>query len=222
MAATRPNSTAAGTSPRGSFRPEAAITALRGYLRHRETLVQSAVTHIQRMQKALVQMNLQLHLVVTDITGVTGMRILRDIVAGQTDGQLAKSIHRCVTKFNVPPRKLSSPFVAPPPPRDSRSECAHIQRMHSRANESSTPPWVTDITGVTGMRILRDIVAGQTDPHRLAKHRDHRCQSSEDRRCTHRQLSPRAPLRSRTSNSLMLFSSRSKPVTWPSNRTCSF
>ncbi len=82
---------------RGSFRPEAAITALRGYLRHRETLVQSAVTHIQRMQKALVQMNLQLHLVVTDITGVTGMRILRDIVAGQTDPhRLAKHRdHRC-------------------------------------------------------------------------------------------------------------------------------
>ena len=38
---------------------------------------------------------------------------------------------------------------------------------------------VTDITGVTGMRILRDIVAGQTDPRRLARHRDHRCQSSE-------------------------------------------
>ena len=82
---------------RGSFRPEAAITALRGYLRHRETLVQSAVSHIQRMQKALVQMNLQLHLVVSDITGVTGMRILRDIVAGQTDPhQLAKHRdHRC-------------------------------------------------------------------------------------------------------------------------------
>ena len=80
-----------------SIPPEAAITALRGYLRHRETLVQSAVTHIQRMQKALVQMNLQLHLVVTDITGVTGMRILRDIVAGQTDPhRLAKHRdHRC-------------------------------------------------------------------------------------------------------------------------------
>ena len=38
---------------------------------------------------------------------------------------------------------------------------------------------VTDITGVTGMRILRDIVAGQTDPRRLARHRDPRCQSSE-------------------------------------------
>ena len=45
---------------RGSFRPTAAIAALRAYLRHREALVQSAATHVQRMQKALVQMNLQL------------------------------------------------------------------------------------------------------------------------------------------------------------------
>jgi len=70
---------------RGSFRPAAAIAALRAYLRHRETLVQSAATHVQRMQKALVQMNLQLPIVISDITGVTGLRILRDIVAGQTD-----------------------------------------------------------------------------------------------------------------------------------------
>jgi transposase len=70
---------------RGSFRPTAAIAALRAYLRHRETLVQSAATHVQRMQKALVQMNLQLSTVLSDITGVTGLRIVRDIVAGQTD-----------------------------------------------------------------------------------------------------------------------------------------
>ena len=70
---------------RGSFRPTAAIAALRAYLRHRETLVQSAATHVQRMQKALVQMNLQLPTVISDITGVTGLRIVRDIVAGQTD-----------------------------------------------------------------------------------------------------------------------------------------
>ena len=49
------------------------------------TLVEGASAHVQRMQKALVQMNLQLPLVVADITGQTGMRILRDIVAGQTD-----------------------------------------------------------------------------------------------------------------------------------------
>jgi transposase len=70
---------------RSSFRPADAIVALRAYLRHRATLIESTATIIQRMQKALVQMNVQLPLVVTDITGVTGLRILRDIVAGQRD-----------------------------------------------------------------------------------------------------------------------------------------
>ena len=72
---------------RGSFRPADAIVALRAYLRHRATLIESAGAIIQRMQKALVQMNVQLPLVVSDITGVTGLRILRDIVAGQRDPQ---------------------------------------------------------------------------------------------------------------------------------------
>lgn len=70
---------------RGSFRPTAAIVALRTYLRHRAVLVESASMYVQRMQKSLVQMNVQLPLVVTDITGVTGLRIVRDIVAGQCD-----------------------------------------------------------------------------------------------------------------------------------------
>jgi transposase len=70
---------------RGSFRPTDAIVALRAYLRHRQTVIESASTYIQRMQKALVQMNLQLPLVVSDITGVTGLRILRNIVAGHRD-----------------------------------------------------------------------------------------------------------------------------------------
>jgi hypothetical protein len=78
---------------RGSFRPADGIVALRAYLRHRETLVQSAGTDIQRMQKALVQMNIQLPLVVSDITGGTGLRILRDIVAGRRDPQ-ALAEHR--------------------------------------------------------------------------------------------------------------------------------
>lgn len=72
---------------RGSFRPTAAIVTLRAYLRHRQTLIESAGIYIQRMQKALVQMNVQLPRVVSDITGVTGLRIIRDIVAGQRDPQ---------------------------------------------------------------------------------------------------------------------------------------
>jgi transposase len=70
---------------RGSFRPADGIFALRGYLRHRTTLIECVGALVQRMQKALVQMNVQLPLVVSDITGATGLRILRDIVAGQRD-----------------------------------------------------------------------------------------------------------------------------------------
>ncbi len=73
---------------RGSFRPDAEITAIRTLVRHRSTLVQEAAAHIQRMQKTLTMMNLQLHNVLTDVTGVTGMAILRDIVAGHTDPAL--------------------------------------------------------------------------------------------------------------------------------------
>jgi transposase len=68
---------------RGSFRPDAEIAGLRAYLRQRERLVEYAAAHIQHMQKALMEMNLQLHHVVSDITGATGMRIIRAIVAGE-------------------------------------------------------------------------------------------------------------------------------------------
>jgi transposase len=70
---------------RASFRPQAEIAGLRAYLRQRERLLDYAASHIQHMQKALMQMNLQLHHVVTDITGVTGMAIIRAIVAGERD-----------------------------------------------------------------------------------------------------------------------------------------
>ena len=68
---------------RGSFRPREAVVQLRAYLRWRERLVEYAAAHIQHMQKALMQMNVQLHHAVTDITGVTGMRIIRAIVDGE-------------------------------------------------------------------------------------------------------------------------------------------
>jgi transposase len=76
---------------RGSFRPTAAIVTLRAYLRHRQTLIESAGMYVQRIHKALIQMNVQVPRVVSDITGVTGLRILRDIVAGQRDPALLAS-----------------------------------------------------------------------------------------------------------------------------------
>ena len=68
-----------------SFRPKDAICGLRSYIRHRERLTQSTSTHIQRMQKALTEMNLHLNRVISDVTGVTGMAIIRAIVAGERD-----------------------------------------------------------------------------------------------------------------------------------------
>ena len=70
---------------RPSFRPSGDIAALRAYLRLRERHLDYAAAHIQHMQKALTFMNLQLHHVVTDVTGATGMRIIRAIVAGERD-----------------------------------------------------------------------------------------------------------------------------------------
>lgn len=72
---------------RASFRPMSEIVELRGYLRHRSRLIESAATEVQRMQKALMQMNVQLHHVVTDMTGKTGMTILRGIIAGERDAK---------------------------------------------------------------------------------------------------------------------------------------
>lgn len=68
-----------------SFRPPEAIVALRSLVRHREMLVQYRSAHIQHMQKALTQMNLRLTSVLSDITGVTGLKILRTILAGERD-----------------------------------------------------------------------------------------------------------------------------------------
>jgi transposase len=70
---------------RPSFRPGGDIAALRAYLRLRERHLDYAAAHIQHMQKALTFMNVQLHHVVTDITGATGMRIVRAIIGGERD-----------------------------------------------------------------------------------------------------------------------------------------
>jgi transposase len=76
---------------RASFRPEQAVCEIRSLMRHRENLVQMACVHVQHMHKSLDQMNLQIHHVISDITGVTGLAIVDAIVAGKTNpSELAK------------------------------------------------------------------------------------------------------------------------------------
>ncbi|MCI0549931.1 MAG: IS110 family transposase [Anaerolineae bacterium] len=71
----------------GSFRPQRDLVALRTLLRHRSQVVEHRSPHVQHMQKALLQMNVQLSQAVTDITGMTGQKIIRAILAGVREPQ---------------------------------------------------------------------------------------------------------------------------------------
>ena len=73
-----------------AFRPDEKTCQLRAYLRQRANLIRQGSRHVQHMQKALEQMNLKLTEVLSDVTGVTGLAILRAISAGERDrGTLA-------------------------------------------------------------------------------------------------------------------------------------
>lgn len=68
-----------------SFRPPAAVCAVRALVRHRDSLVRTGCEHLLRAQKALDQMNVQVHRAVTDITGETGLAIIEAIIKGERD-----------------------------------------------------------------------------------------------------------------------------------------
>src|SRR5215470_124335 len=78
-------------APLGSFRPAQAVCATRSIWRYRQQLLSTAGQYIQHMQAALDQMNLKLHYVIDDLTGLTGRAIIEAILGGQRDPvQLAK------------------------------------------------------------------------------------------------------------------------------------
>ena len=81
----------------GAFRPADQVCVLRSYLRQRAMLLTPAAQHIQHMQKALTQMNIKLQQVVSDITGVTGLAIIRAILAGERDPEQLAQLrdYRC-------------------------------------------------------------------------------------------------------------------------------
>ena len=87
---------------RASFRPEQDVCAVRSVLRHCESLVQIASVHVLHMQKALDQMNLQLHHVISDITGVTGIAIIEAILKGERDPRFCR---KCGTSGSKPRAK---------------------------------------------------------------------------------------------------------------------
>ena len=73
---------------RGAFRPDDKVCELRSITRQRAMLLKSQGRHVQHMQKALTQMNIQLANVISDVAGVTGQKIIREIVAGERDAEV--------------------------------------------------------------------------------------------------------------------------------------
>jgi transposase len=93
-----------------SFRPQDIVCRLRSLHRHRDNLVSSSASEIQHMQKALQQMNLHLHHVVSDITGLTGLSIIDAMLSGQRDPeQLVKLRDKRVYKST--PRQMQAALV---------------------------------------------------------------------------------------------------------------
>lgn len=95
-----------------AFRPEDKIVELRSYLRQRTTLIEAAAIHVNRMQKSLIQMNLHLQNAISDITGVTGMAIIRAILKGETNpAKLAKLRDpRCQQPANIIEKSLTGNY----------------------------------------------------------------------------------------------------------------
>lgn len=85
---------------RGAFRPSDEVCALRSLWRQREMLLKTQGRHVQHMQKALTQMNIQLTNVISDIVGETGQKILRAIVAGERDGQVLAAMKNVRIRAN--------------------------------------------------------------------------------------------------------------------------
>jgi transposase len=77
---------------RGSFRPDQDVCAVRSLLRHRDSMVKAASSHVQHIQKSLTQMNLQIHHAISNITGVTGLAILDAILAGERNPEILANL----------------------------------------------------------------------------------------------------------------------------------
>src|SRR5271165_4215407 len=143
---------------RNSFRPSQEIRTMRTYWRQRNDLVQSAGRHIQRIQKTMTQMNIQLANVLSDVSGVTGQAIIKAILAGErnphvlavfrecrvkaTEGEIARSLEGNWQEdllFVLKQEQASFEFC-----RKQMVECDHqleqyLQKMEDRSKRATLP-----------------------------------------------------------------------------------
>jgi transposase len=125
---------------RGSYRPTAEVAVYRSYNRHRQTLIQDASTQIERIKKPLVQMNVRLDQAVSDVTGVTGMKIIRAIIAGERDPLVLASMRddRCAKTETAIAEDLTGKWADAPlfDLRHAVESWDHLQKHIAETNEA--------------------------------------------------------------------------------------
>ncbi len=150
---------------RASHRPAQTICAVRSIWRHRESLVQMAAAHIQHMQKALDQMNLQLHHVISDISGTTGLSIIDAILDGERNPETLAALRdpRIVASRETIARALVG---------DYRTEHLFTLQQSLRAYRQYQQ-WIAacDVEIERQLRVLPNNLADDQKP--LSKPKDH-------------------------------------------------
>jgi len=150
---------------RASHRPAQTICAVRSIWRHRESLVQMAAAHIQHMQKALDQMNLQLHHVISDISGTTGLSIIDAILDGERNPETLAALRdpRIVASRETIARALVG---------DYRTEHLFTLQQSLRAYRQHQQ-WIAacDVEIERQLRVLPNNLADDQKP--LSKPKDH-------------------------------------------------
>jgi len=150
---------------RASHRPAQTICAVRSIWRHRESLVQMAAVHIQHMQKALDQMNLQLHHVISDISGTTGLAIIDAILDGERNPETLAALRdpRIVASRKTIARALVG---------DYRTEHLFTLQQSLRAYRQYQQ-WIAacDVEIERQLRVLPNNLADDQKP--LSKSKDH-------------------------------------------------
>jgi hypothetical protein len=119
----------------GLFRPKDEVCVLRSFLRLRDTLVKDCSSQVFRMQKALTEMNIQVHRVLSDITGYSGMAIIRAILAGERDPPQAGPMN--LLKSRHPPNRSSKPWKETTGP----STCLGCKRPSNSMMTISAKSW---------------------------------------------------------------------------------
>jgi hypothetical protein len=163
---------------RASFRPPEAICAIRTLWRHRGSLLEMAAEHILHMQKALSQMNLQLHHVLSDITGTSGQAILDAILSGQRDPVALAQL--CHSRVKSPRDKVAQALVGDYRPEhlftlkqslegyryyqklilELDQETARLMQALPSATEDPMPPRTKGLRPITGKATILSLICG--------------------------------------------------------------